>query len=162
MKCPFCGCDDTQVKDSRNADDNTAIRRRRECPECGSRFTTFERIQLRELTVVKKNGEKTPFDRDKLARSIQIAVRKRPVTPERVEKIVNSIQRRLETTGEAEIPSTTIGQYVMDALSNLDHIAYIRFASVYKDFREVKDFEDFVETIDQFAKPKHQNEGDDE
>ena len=162
MKCPFCGCDDTQVKDSRNADDNTAIRRRRECPECGSRFTTFERIQLRELTVVKKNGEKTPFDRDKLARSIQIAVRKRPVTPERVEKIVNSIQRRLETSGEAEISSTTIGQYVMDALSNLDHIAYIRFASVYKDFREVKDFEDFVETIDQFAKPKHQNEGDDE
>ena len=162
MKCPFCGCDDTQVKDSRNADDNTAIRRRRECPECGSRFTTFERIQLRELTVVKKNGEKTPFDRDKLARSIQIAVRKRPVTPERVEKIVNSIQRRLETSGEAEIPSTTIGQYVMDARSNLDHIAYIRFASVYKDFREVKDFEDFVETIDQFAKPKHQNEGDDE
>ena len=162
MKCPFCGCEDTQVKDSRNADDNTAIRRRRECPECGSRFTTFERIQLRELTVVKKNGEKTPFDRDKLARSIQIAVRKRPVTPERVEKIVNSIQRRLETSGEAEIPSTTIGQYVMDALSNLDHIAYIRFASVYKDFREVKDFEDFVETIDQFAKPKHQNEGDDE
>lgn len=162
MKCPFCGCDDTQVKDSRNADDNTAIRRRRECPECGSRFTTFERVQLRELIVVKKNGEKMPFDRDKLARSIQIAVRKRPVTPERVEKIVNSIQRRLETSGEAEIPSTTIGQYVMDALSNLDHIAYIRFASVYKDFREVKDFEDFVETIDQFAKPKHQDEGDDE
>ncbi len=162
MKCPFCGCEDTQVKDSRNADDNTAIRRRRECPECGSRFTTFERIQLRELTVIKKNGEKTPFDRDKLARSIQIAVRKRPVTQERVEKIVNSIQRRLESSGEAEIPSTTIGQYVMDALSNLDHIAYIRFASVYKDFREVKDFEDFVETIDQFAKPKHQDEGDDE
>ena len=162
MKCPFCGCEDTQVKDSRNADDNTAIRRRRECPECGSRFTTFERVQLRELTVVKKNGEKTPFDRDKLARSIQIAVRKRPVSPERVEKIVNSIQRQLETSGESEIPSTTIGQYVMDALSNLDHIAYIRFASVYKDFREVKDFEDFVETIDQLAKPKHQNEGDDE
>ena len=114
------------------------------------------------MTVIKKNGEKTPFDRDKLARSIQIAVRKRPVTQERVEKIVNSIQRRLESSGEAEIPSTTIGQYVMDALSNLDHIAYIRFASVYKDFREVKDFEDFVETIDQFAKPKHQDEGDDE
>ena len=103
MKCPFCGCEDTQVKDSRNADDNAAIRRRRECPECGSRFTTFERIQLRELTVIKKNGEKTPFDRDKLARSIQIAVRKRPVTQERVEKIVNSIQRRLESSGEAEI-----------------------------------------------------------
>ncbi len=162
MKCPFCGCDDTQVKDSRNTDDNTAIRRRRECPECGSRFTTFERVQLRELIVVKKNGEKTMFDRDKLERSIQLAVRKRPVNPERVEKIVNSIQRRLESSGEAEIPSTTIGQYVMDALSNLDHIAYIRFASVYKDFREVKDFEDFVETIDQFAKPKHQDEGDED
>lgn len=158
MKCPFCGSDDTQVKDSRTTDDNTAIRRRRECPECGSRFTTFERVQLRELIVVKKNGEKTMFDRDKLARSIQIAVRKRPVNPERVEKIVNSIQRRLESSGEAEIPSAIIGQYVMEALSTLDHIAYIRFASVYKDFREVKDFEDFVDTIDQFAKPKHQED----
>lgn len=157
MKCPFCGCDDTQVKDSRNADDNTAIRRRRECPECGSRFTTFERVQLRELTVIKKNGEKTMFDRDKLARSIQISVRKRPVNPERVEKIVNSIQRRLETSGENEIPSRVIGEYVMEALSKLDHIAYIRFASVYKDFREVKDFEDFVETIDKFARPESEN-----
>ena len=158
MKCPFCGCDDTQVKDSRTTDDSTAIRRRRECPEFGSRFTTFERVQLRDLVVVKRNGEKTMFDRDKLARSIQIAVRKRPVNPERVEKIVNSIQRRLESSGEAEIPSAVIGQYAMDALSTLDHIAYIRFASVYKDFREVKDFEDFVETIDRFAKPKHQDE----
>ncbi len=158
MKCPFCGCDDTQVKDSRTTDDSTAIRRRRECPECGSRFTTFERVQLRDLVVVKRNGEKTMFDRDKSARSIQIAVRKRPVNPERVEKIVNSIQRRLESSGEAEIPSAVIGQYAMDALSTLDHIAYIRFASVYKDFREVKDFEDFVETIDRFAKPKHQDE----
>lgn len=157
MKCPFCGCDDTQVKDSRTADDNTAIRRRRECPECGSRFTTFERVQLRELVVVKKNGERMMFDRDKLARSIQIAVRKRQVNPERVEKIVTSIQRRLESSGEAEIPSAVIGQYVMEALSTLDHIAYIRFASVYKDFREVQDFEDFVETIDRFAKP-HQEE----
>ncbi|MBP3346479.1 MAG: transcriptional repressor NrdR [Alphaproteobacteria bacterium] len=154
MKCPFCGCDDTQVKDSRNADDNTAIRRRRECPECGSRFTTFERVQLRELVVIKKNGEKTMFDRDKLARSIQISVRKRPVNPERVEKIVNSIQRRLETSGENEISSRVIGEYVMEALSKLDHIAYIRFASVYKDFREVKDFEDFVETIDKLARPE--------
>ncbi len=158
MKCPFCGFDDTQVKDSRNADDNTAIRRRRECPECGSRFTTFERVQLRELVVVKKNGDKTPFDRDKLARSIQLAVRKRPVNPERVEKIVNSIQRRLESSGEAEILSGTIGEYVMEALSHLDHIAYIRFASVYKDFREVKDFEDFVETIDKLAKPQYRYE----
>ncbi len=157
MKCPFCGCNDTQVKDSREAEDNTAIRRRRECPECGSRFTTFERVQLRELTVVKKNGEKTKFDRDKLARSIQVAVRKRPVSDDRVEKIVNSIQRRLESSGEAEIPSQVIGEYVMDALSNLDHIAYIRFASVYRDFREVKDFEDFVDTIDKLAKPQGEN-----
>lgn len=156
MKCPFCGCEETQVKDSREAEDNTAIRRRRECPECGSRFTTFERVQLRELTVVKKNGEKTPFDRDKLARSIELAVRKRPVSPERVEKVVNSIQRQLEVSGETEIPTTTIGEYVMEALSNLDHIAYIRFASVYRDFREVKDFEDFVETIDKLAKPKEE------
>mgnify|MGYP000224243179 FL=1 len=153
MKCPFCGCDDTQVKDSRNADDNTAIRRRRECPECGSRFTTYERVQLRDLIVIKKNGEKTMFDRDKLAKSIQIAVRKRPVNPERVEKVVNSIQRRLESSGEAEIQSRVIGEYVMEALSKLDHIAYIRFASVYKDFREVKDFENFVETIDKLARP---------
>ena len=154
MKCPFCGCDDTQVKDSRNADDNTAIRRRRECPECGSRFTTFERVQLRDLIVVKKNGDKVMFDRDKLARSIDIAVRKRPVTTEKEKKIVNSIQRRLEISGETEIPSTVIGEYVMEALANLDHIAYIRFASVYRDFREVKDFEDFVDTIDKMAKPQ--------
>lgn len=158
MKCPFCGCDDTQVKDSRNADDNTAIRRRRECPECGSRFTTFERVQLRDLIVIKKNGGKTMFDRDKLAKSIQIAVRKRPVDPERVEKVVNSIQRRLESSGETEIQSRIIGEYVMEALSKLDHIAYIRFASVYKDFREVKDFENFVETIDKLARPDHPEE----
>ena len=154
MKCPFCGCDDTQMKDSRNADDNTAIRRRRECPECGSRFTTYERVQLRDLMVIKRNGDKVPFDRDKLARSIMLAVRKRPVDAERVEKMVNSIQRRLEISGESEIPSETIGEYVMETLSHLDHIAYIRFASVYKDFREVKDFENFVETIDRLAKPE--------
>ena len=154
MKCPFCGCDDTQVKDSRDTDDNTAIRRRRECSECGSRFTTFERVQLRDLIVVKKNGEKVMFDRDKLARSIYLAVRKRPVSSERVEKMVNSIQRRLEASGEAEVLSTQIGEYVMEALSTLDHIAYIRFASVYRDFKEVSDFEDFVETIDRMAKPK--------
>ncbi len=158
MKCPFCGCDDTQVKDSRDTDDNTAIRRRRECSECGSRFTTFERVQLRDLVVVKKNGEKVMFDRDKLARSIYLAVRKRPVSSERVEKVVNSIQRRLEATGEAEVLSTQIGEYVMQALSTLDHIAYIRFASVYRDFKEVSDFEDFVETIDRMAKPKGDSE----
>lgn len=153
MKCPFCGCDDTIVKDSRNADDDTAIRRRRECPECGSRFTTFERVQLRELIVIKKNGERTFFDRDKLYRSIELAVRKRPISAERVEKIVNSLQRGFESSGESEITTEAIGEAVMDALSRLDNIAYIRFASVYKDFKEIKDFEDFVETIDRLAKP---------
>ncbi len=158
MKCPFCGCEDTQVKDSRETDDSTAIRRRRECAECGSRFTTFERVQLRDLIVVKKNGDKVMFDRDKLARSIYLAVRKRPVSSERVEKIVTAIQRRLESSGETEIPSTQIGEYVMEILANLDHIAYIRFASVYRDFREVKDFEEFVETIDKLAKPRGEDE----
>jgi transcriptional repressor NrdR len=144
MRCPFCGHDDTQVKDSRPTDDNSAIRRRRFCTACGSRFTTFERVQLRELVVIKKNGQRASFDRDKLARSIAIAVRKRPVDPERVERIVNSIQRRLESCGENEIPSHTIGELVMEALANLDQVAYVRFASVYRNFREAKDFEDFV------------------
>ncbi len=154
MKCPFCGCNDTQVKDSRNADDDTSVRRRRECPECGQRFTTYERVQLRDLTVVKKNGERVMFDRDKLARSIYIAVRKRPVASERVEKIVNSIQRRLESTGENEVTSVQIGEMAMEALANLDHVAYIRFASVYRDFREPKDFEEFLETLEKMANPK--------
>ena len=154
MKCPFCGCDDTQVKDSRDTDDNMAIRRRRECGECGSRFTTFERVQLRDLVVVKKNGERVMFDRDKLARSIYIAVRKRPISSERVEKIVNSIQRRLESTGEVEIMSTKIGDMIMDALARLDTVAYVRYASVYKDFRELKDFEEFLDTLAKMAKPK--------
>jgi transcriptional repressor NrdR len=148
MRCPFCGHDDTQVKDSRPTEDNSAIRRRRFCPSCGSRFTTFERIQLRELTVVKKNGKRAPFDRDKLARSIQIALRKRPVEPDRVERIVNSIQGRLESSGESEIPSTQVGELVMDALRNLDPVAYVRFASVYRNFREAKDFEDFVGNLE--------------
>ena len=137
MKCPFCGCLDSQVKDSRLSEDNTCIRRRRECPECGSRFTTFERVLLRELTVVKKNGEKVRFDRDKLLRSIQLAVRKRPITPERVDKIVNSIQRRLESSGEAEIPSSVIGEYVMEGLKDIDDVAYIRFAAVYREFKDI-------------------------
>ncbi len=154
MKCPFCGCNDTQVKDSRNADDDASVRRRRECPECGQRFTTYERVQLRDLTVVKKNGERVMFDRDKLARSIYIAVRKRPVASERVEKIVNSIQRRLESTGENEVTSVQIGEMAMEALANLDHVAYIRFASVYRDFREPKDFEEFLETLEKMASPK--------
>ena len=144
MRCPFCGHEDTQVKDSRPTEDNTAIRRRRFCPSCGARFTTFERIQLRELIVVKKNNVKEPFDRDKLARSLMIAVRKRPVEPERVERIVNGIVRRLESLGETEISSTVVGEMVMDALSTLDPVAYVRFASVYRNFREAKDFEDFV------------------
>ncbi|MFM7345947.1 MAG: transcriptional regulator NrdR [Tagaea sp.] len=144
MRCPFCGHDDTQVKDSRPTEDGGAIRRRRFCPSCGSRFTTFERVQLRELVIVKKNGAKEPFERDKMMRSLTHAVRKRPVEPERVERIVSGIQRRLESLGESEIPSTVVGEMVMDALRTLDHVAYIRFASVYKNFREAKDFEDFV------------------
>ena len=151
MKCPFCGCEETQVKDSRNTDDNSSVRRRRECPECGSRFTTFERVQLRELVVVKKNGEKTLFDRDKLEKSITLAVRKRPISSERVEKIVNSLQRKFESSGESEITTKQIGESVMEALSHLDNIAYIRFASVYKDFRSIKDLEDFVATIEKLA-----------
>ena len=151
MKCPFCGCEETQVKDSRNADDNTSVRRRRECPECGSRFTTFERIQLRELIVVKKNGEKTPFDRDKLAKSISLAVRKRPISPERVEKIVNSLQRKFESSGETEITTGQIGENVMEVLSHLDNIAYIRFASVYKDFRDLQDLNDFIASIEKLT-----------
>ena len=144
MRCPFCGNEDTQVKDSRPTEDNSAIRRRRFCPACGSRFTTFERVQLRELTVVKKNNQRVPFDRDKLARSIITACRKRPVDPERIERMVNGIVRRLESSGENEIQTSAIGEAVMDALSNLDKVAFVRFASVYRNFREAKDFEDFL------------------
>lgn len=144
MRCPFCGNEDTQVKDSRPTEDNASIRRRRYCPACGSRFTTFERIQLRELSVVKSNGEKAPFDRDKLSRSLKIALRKRPVEDDRIERIVNSIQRRLETLGENDIPTKVIGEMVMEQLKELDQVAYVRFASVYRNFREAKDFEEFV------------------
>ena len=151
MRCPFCGHEDTQVKDSRPTEDNAAIRRRRFCPACGSRFTTFERVQLRELMVVKKNGQRVAFDRDKLVRSIQIACRKRPVDPERIERIVNSIVRRLESSGESDIRSEVIGEMVMDALRGLDPVAYVRFASVYRNFREAKDFEDFVEQLSDTA-----------
>ncbi len=145
MRCPFCGNDDTQVKDSRPTDDNSAIRRRRFCAACGSRFTTFERVQLRELTVLKKSGKRVPFDRDKLARSIEVACRKRPVAGERIEQMVNGIQRHLESQGEAEVTSDMIGEQVMEALYNLDPVAYVRFASVYKNFHEVKDFEELVD-----------------
>ena len=151
MRCPFCGHTDTQVKDSRPTEDHAAIRRRRSCPACGARFTTFERVQLRELTVVKKTSKRVPFDRDKLVRSVQISMRKRPVDPERIERMVTSIVRRLESMGEAEIPSEVIGQMVMESLANLDQVAYVRFASVYKNFREAKDFEEFVEEISHYG-----------
>jgi transcriptional repressor NrdR len=148
MRCPFCGNNDTQVKDSRPTEDNAAIRRRRSCPACASRFTTFERVQLRDLTILKKNGQRTPFDREKLMRSIKIATRKRAVDEERIERIVNGIQRALESSGENEIKSETVGEMVMEALAQLDQVAYVRFASVYKNFREARDFEDFVGQID--------------
>jgi len=144
MKCPFCGVEDTQVKDSRPAEDGAAIRRRRACPSCGARFTTFERVQLRELTVLKTDGRRVPFDREKLARSIRVALRKRPIEEDRIERLVNSLQRRLETDGDSEIPSRRIGEMVMEALKDLDGVAYVRFASVYRNFREAKDFQAFL------------------
>ncbi len=147
MRCPFCGNEDSQVKDSRPSEDATSIRRRRSCPACGSRFTTFERVQLRELNVLKRDGEKTPFDRDKLLRSLQIAARKRPVSEEQLEKIVNAIIRKLEMSGEQDIPSERIGEEVMESLADVDKVAYIRFASVYKDFQEGSDYQAFIEKL---------------
>ncbi|MCQ4158967.1 transcriptional regulator NrdR [Roseomonas sp. GC11] len=148
MRCPFCGSEDTQVKDSRPADDGAAIRRRRSCPSCGARFTTFERVTLRELTVVKSDQRRVPFDRDKLARSIRIALRKRPVDEDRIERIVNGIQRRLEAEGESEISSRAIGEMVMETLKELDQVAYVRFASVYRNFGEASDFRAFLGSLD--------------
>ena len=148
MRCPFCSNEDTQVKDSRPTEDNTAIRRRRICDQCGSRFTTFERIQLRDLIVLKGNEQKEVFDRDKMFRSLSLALRKRNIDQDKIEKIVNAIVRKLENSGETEIKSSLIGEYVMDALSHLDQVAYVRFASVYKNFREVKDFEDFLDNLE--------------
>lgn len=147
MKCPFCGHEDTQVKDSRPSEDNTAIRRRRSCPDCGARWTTFERVHLRDLTVIKSDNEKAPFNREKLSKSLRIALSKRPVSEERIERIVNSIQRQLETSGENEIPTKAIGEIVMENLRELDQVGYVRFASVYRNFREAKDFETFVEKL---------------
>jgi transcriptional repressor NrdR len=144
MRCPYCGRDDTQVKDSRPAEEGAAIRRRRSCPGCQSRFTTFERVQLRELTVLKTDGRRVPFDREKLARSIRIALRKRPVDEDRVERIVNGIQRKLETEAEAEVTSRQIGEIVMESLRAVDQVAYVRFASVYRNFGEAKDFRAFL------------------
>jgi len=148
MRCPFCSHEDSQVKDSRHTEDNTAIRRRRICDQCGSRFTTFERIQLRDLIVIKSNGQKETFDRDKMFRSLSLSLRKRNVEQDKTEKIVSAIARRLENSGETEIKSSIIGEYIMEALSNLDQVAYVRFASVYKNFREVKDFEDFLDNLE--------------
>lgn len=144
MRCPFCGNEDTQVKDSRPSDDSSAIRRRRMCGACGARFTTFERTQLRELTVIKRNGKRAPFDRDKLERSINIALRKRPVDPERIDRMINGLVRQLESLGENEIPSEAIGKLVMEGLERLDQVAYVRYASVYRNFREAADFGAFV------------------
>ena len=144
MRCPFCNSPDTQVKDSRPAEDNTSIRRRRVCPDCGGRFTTFERVQLRELVVVKKNGRKVPFDRDKLVRSFEIALRKRRVERERIERAVSGIVRRLESSGEPEVQSEEIGLLVLEALKNLDDVAFVRFASVYRDFSTTEDFEEII------------------
>ena len=148
MRCPFCSNENSQVKDSRPTEDNTAIRRRRICDQCGSRFTTFERIQLRDLIVLKGSKEKEVFDRDKMFRSLSLALRKRNIEQDKIEKIVNAIVRKLENSGETEIRSSLIGEYIMEALSHLDQVAYVRFASVYKNFREVKDFEDFLDNLE--------------
>ncbi len=149
MRCPFCGHDDSQVKDSRPTEDAAAIRRRRFCTGCGQRFTTIERVQLRELTVVKSDGRRVAFDRDKLARSIRIAMRKRPITEDRIELIINGLVRQFEASGENDIPSAQVGAMVMDTLKDVDAVAYVRFASVYRDFREAKDFEAFVGSLDE-------------
>ncbi len=147
MRCPYCSHGETQVKDSRPAEDAAAIRRRRACQACGGRFTTFERVQLRELQILKRSGRRVPFDRDKLMRSLEIALRKRPIEPERVERMVNGITRRLESMGDSDLPSHIIGRLVMEGLASLDEVAYVRFASVYRNFREAKDFEAFVDEL---------------
>ena len=144
MRCPYCASNDTQVKDSRPTEENAAIRRRRVCPDCGGRFTTFERVQLREMTVVKSSGKRARFERDKLSHSVEIALRKRPVEPERIERMVSGIVRQLESLGEPEIPCSMIGEMVMEALRAVDGVAYVRFASVYKDFREASDFHEVL------------------
>ena len=147
MRCPFCAHEDSQVKDSRPTEDSTAIRRRRQCEGCGARFTTFERIQLREVTVVKSGDRREPFDRAKLEQSIALAVRKRGIEQERLDQLVSGIQRQVETAGESEVPSSRIGELVMDGLRQLDSVAYIRFASVYRDFGEARDFEEFASSV---------------
>ncbi|HEV7287182.1 transcriptional regulator NrdR [Sphingomonas sp.] len=152
MRCPFCGHEASQVKDSRPTEDGAAIRRRRQCEACAARFTTFERIQLRELFVLKSEDKREPFDRDKLIRSVSLACRKRPIDANQVEKLVSGIQRQLETLGDPEIPSQRIGEMVMEGLKHLDSVAYIRFASVYRDFREARDFEEFASNVSEVGK----------
>jgi len=147
MRCPFCGNVDTQVKDSRPAEDNVAIRRRRLCPACGGRFTTYERVQLRDLVVIKRSGKREDFDRDKLERSIRIAMQKRPIEPERIDQMISGIVRRLESTGDTDIASEKIGEIVMETLARIDTVGYVRFASVYKNFQEADDFETFVSEL---------------
>ena len=147
MRCPFCAHDDSQVKDSRPTEDNTAIRRRRQCDSCGARFTTFERVQLREITVVKSDGTREAFDRTKIDQSVALACRKRGIAQERLDQLVSGVQRQIETMGETEVPAKAIGEMVMEGLRALDTVAYIRFASVYRDFTEAKDFEDFASTV---------------
>ena len=147
MRCPFCAHDDSQVKDSRPTEDNTSIRRRRQCESCGARFTTFERVQLREITVVKSGGKREPFDRGKIEQSVALACRKRAIEQERIDQLVSGIQRQVETMGDAEMPSARIGEMVMDGLRQIDSVAYIRFASVYRDFGEARDFEEFASTV---------------
>ncbi len=147
MRCPSCSSLDTQVKDSRPAEDNAAIRRRRFCPACGGRFTTYERVQLRDLVVVKTNGRREDFDRDKMSRSIRIAMQKRPIEPERIDQLISGIVRRLESMGETDIPSKVIGEIVMETLARIDNVAYVRFASVYKNFQDAGDFDKFVSEL---------------
>ena len=159
MRCPFCAHDDSQVKDSRPTEDNTAIRRRRQCESCGARFTTFERVQLREVTVVKSGGKREPFDRSKIEQSVALACRKRGVEQERIDQLVSGIQRQVETVGDSEIASERIGEMVMDGLRQLDSVAYIRFASVYRDFGEAKDFEEFASAIQEAGGRNAGNEG---
>ena len=157
MKCPYCGSLETQVKDSRPTEDATSIRRRRVCPDCGGRFTTFERVQLRELVVVKRSGRRVPFDRDKLHRSVVVALRKRPVSDERVERLVNGLVRQVESLGENEVSAEEIGQLVMEGLKGLDDVAYVRFASVYRNFREAKDFEAVLGELSTEEGPKERD-----
>jgi transcriptional repressor NrdR len=152
MRCPFCAHDDTQVKDSRPTEDNASIRRRRQCSSCGARFTTFERVQLREVVVVKSGDKREPFDRGKLEQSVALACRKRGIDQERLDQLISGIQRQVETSGEAEVPSSHIGELVMEGLRQIDSVAYIRFASVYRDFSEARDFEEFASTVQQAAK----------